>query len=200
MSDEPSEGIDAERRPSRVGRFLDRYFRTAGSPDLGAVRKDLWNAATANGQTKDAAYMNVVLEQYKIYAEMADRISVRRGLANAFFLTLNTAVFTAIGVFWTHPAAVSRSLLTVSWLVLLSQCLAWFWLLRSYRQLNTAKYAVVGALEEELPASPYWRAEWAALGYGREPARYWPLSHVEQLIPSFFAVAYTAGFLSLLFG
>jgi hypothetical protein len=37
---------------------------------------------------------------------------------------------------------------------LIVQCLAWFWLLRSYRQLNTAKYAVVGVLEERLPASP----------------------------------------------
>ena len=171
MSDERPEGTSAGSSSGRVDRFLDRYFRTADSPDLDAVKKDLWNAAATEGQTKDAAYTNVVLEQYKIYVEMADRISARRGLANTFFLTLNTAIFTAIGVFWQHPAAVSRGLLTVPWLVLLGQCLAWFWLLRSYRQLNTAKYAVVGVLEEQLPASPYWRAEWAALGYGREPAR-----------------------------
>jgi hypothetical protein len=40
------------------------------------------------------------LEQYKIYVEMADRISARRGMTNTFFLTLNTAIFTAVGVFW----------------------------------------------------------------------------------------------------
>jgi hypothetical protein len=146
----------------------------------------------------DPAYRTLLLEQYKIYVEMADRISARRGLANTFFLTLNTAIFTAVGVFWQHPPESARALTVVPWLVLLFQCLAWFWLLRSYRQLNTAKYAVIGALEERLPASPYWSAEWAALGLGADPARYWPLSHVEQLVPAFFAVAYTAGFVVLL--
>jgi hypothetical protein len=140
----------------------------------------------------------MLLEQYKIYVEMADRISARRGLANTFFLTLNTIIFTLIGIFWQHPAQASRALVVVPWLVLLGQCLAWFWLLRSYRQLNSAKYAVVGALEERLPASPYWAAEWEALGHGQDPSRYWPLSHVEQLVPAFFAAAYTAGLVVLL--
>jgi hypothetical protein len=90
------------------------------------------------------------------------------------------------------------ALLVVPWLALVIQCLAWFWLLRSYRLLNTAKYAVIGAREERLPASPYWRGEWAALGQGRDPARYWPLSHVEQWIPGVFALAYTAGFLAII--
>lgn len=116
------------------------------------------------------------LEQYKIYVEMADRISARRGMTNTYFLTLNTAIFTGVGVFWQHPPTGSPVLLTVPCVVLLIQCFAWFWLLRSYRQLNTAKYAVIGAFEERLPASPYWNAEWAALGHGHDPARYWPLS------------------------
>jgi hypothetical protein len=34
----------------------------------------------------------IVLEQYKLYVEMADRLSARRALANTFFLTVNTAV------------------------------------------------------------------------------------------------------------
>ena len=33
------------------------------------------------------------------YVEMADRIIQRRGLTNTFFLTLNTAIFTAVGLF-----------------------------------------------------------------------------------------------------
>jgi hypothetical protein len=49
-----------------------------------------------------AAYQAAVLEQYKIYVEMADRVSQRRGLTNTFFLTLNTAIFTAVGLFWEH--------------------------------------------------------------------------------------------------
>ncbi|MGH3822231.1 MAG: RipA family octameric membrane protein [Pseudonocardiaceae bacterium] len=197
MSDSPRG--ERQAGSGRANRFLDTYFRTAGSPALDTVRSTLWTSGVPPAwDEQDPAYRTAVLEQYKIYVEMADRISNRRGLTNTFFLTLNTVIFTAIGIFWQHPPEASRGVLTVLWLVLLGQCLAWFWLLRSYRQLNTAKYAVIGALEERLPASPYWGAEWAALGYGRDPARYWPLSHVEQWIPSLFALAYTAGFLAML--
>ncbi len=82
--------------------------------------------------------------------------------------------------------------------VLALQCLVWFWTIRSYRQLNAGKWAVVGALERRLPASPWWSAEWAALGRGEDPARYWPLTHLEQWVPLLFALAYVGGFLALL--
>lgn len=36
--------------------------------------------------------------------------------------------------------------------------------LRSYRQLNSGKWNVVAAMEQRLPPSPWYRAEWAALG------------------------------------
>jgi hypothetical protein len=180
------------RHKGWIRRQADRYVRSADSPNLTQIRAALWNSDNTDSGSP------TVLEQYKIYVEMADRVSARRGLANTFFLTLNTAVFTVVGVFWQHPPGTTRGLLVVPWFALVVQCLAWFWLLRSYRQLNTAKYAVVGALEERLPASPYWRAEWVALGEGRDPSRYWPLSHVEQWIPIIFALVYTAGLLAVL--
>jgi hypothetical protein len=129
---------------------------------------------------------------------MADRISARRGLANTFFLTLNTAVFTVIGVFWKDRPQVSTWLLAVPLLILLVQCLGWFWIIRSYRQLNSGKWAVVGALEGRLPASAYWSAEWTALGKGEDPSKYWPLTHVEQLVPWLFATAYLIGFIAVI--
>jgi hypothetical protein len=82
--------------------------------------------------------------------------------------------------------------------MLLGECFAWFYLLRSYRLLNTAKYEVVGALERRLPASPYWSAEWTALGKGKDPKKYWPLSHIESWIPVFFAALYVCGFAALM--
>ena len=179
-----------------MGIFRD-FFTTAGSPSLDVIRPGLWRPS-GDGDRDGPEDKSAVLEQYKLYVEMADRISARRALANTFFLTLNTAVATAAGVFWNKPPDASAFLLAVPWLALVGQCLAWFWILRSYRQLNTAKYAVIGAMEERLPASPYWRAEWAALGEGTDPRRYWPLSHVESLIPGFFALIYTAAFVAVL--
>jgi hypothetical protein len=145
-----------------------------------------------------AAYQAAILEQYKVYVEMADRVSQRRGLTNTFFLTLNTAIFTAVGLFWEHKPAGQVWWLVFPLAMLLGECFAWFYLLRSYRLLNSAKYEVVGALEARLPASPYWRAEWMALGEGRNWKKYWPLSHIESWIPVFFAVLYVGGFVALM--
>jgi hypothetical protein len=160
----------------------------------------LWNErAMAERYGGDAkAYQDALLEQYKMYVEMADRISLRRGLTNTFFLTLNTAIFTAVAVFWKDRPDAEARWLVFPLLVVLGQCFAWFYLVRSYRQLNTAKYQVIGVLEERLPASPYWRAEWLALGEGKDPKRFWPLTHIEQWIPVLFAVLYVAGFVALL--
>jgi hypothetical protein len=85
-------------------------------------------------------------------------------------------------------------LLAFPLVIVLGECAAWWWLVRSYRQLNTAKFKVVGALEERLPASPYWRAEWAALGEGKDWRKYLPLTHLEQWIPVLFGLVYVIGF------
>jgi hypothetical protein len=144
----------------------------------------------------EAVYQEAIIEQYKLYVEMADRISARRALANTFFVTLNAAVLTVIGALWKSRPHVSDALLVLPLVVLVMLCLAWFWLVRSYRQLNAGKYVVIGALERRLPASPYWRAEWKALGEGKDKAKYWPLTHLEQWVPGLFAAAYIGGFVA----
>ena len=96
--------------------------------------------------------------------------------------------------YWKDRPQGSVWLLALPAIVLVGQTLAWFWLLRSYRQLNTGKYVVIGALEELLPVSPYWRSEWVVLGQGKDKARYWPLTHLEQWVPLLFTGAYVAGF------
>lgn len=161
------------------------------------IRESLWNDnITADcyegaGEKHQAA----IMDQYRLYVEMADRVSARRGLTNTFFLTLNSLIFTLIGVFWKDkPGVVSDEALVLLLVVALAQCAAWWMIVRSYRQLNSGKYEVVGLLEERLPASPYWSAEWAALGEGKSAKSYLPLSHVEQWVPVIFAVAFLLGF------
>lgn len=160
------------------------------------ISSRLWNVEVRapDHVLADEKYQHAVLEQYKLYVEMADRISARRALANTFFLTLNTSIFTVFGVAWSAPAVSVPWWLVIPLAALLAECAAWFYLVRSYRQLNTAKYQVVGALEERLPASPYWKAEWVALGEGRDRSRYWPLTHLEQWVPILFGSIYVAGF------
>ena len=64
------------------------------------IREKLWNTDITPTSYEGASekYQAAILEQYKLYVEMADRISNRRGLTNTFFLTINTAIFTVIGI------------------------------------------------------------------------------------------------------
>lgn len=179
-------------------RFRD-FFGETEVATADEVTNTLWTSEIVPSELDEETmrYTQVVLEQYRIYVEMADRVSARRGNANTFFLTLNTSIFTLVGVGWDREPDRPTELIVVPLVVLVLQCLAWFWIVRSYRQLNSGKWAVVGALERRLPASPWWEGEWTALREGRDPGRYWPITHVEQWIPFLFAIAYVAGSLLL---
>lgn len=173
------------------------YFAVARPAQPDDVTPKLWNdeAKIKASYEHDEKYHAAVMEQSKLYVEMTDRVSNRRGLANTFFLTLHSAVLTVVAVFWKdRPAGVSPwDLLPVLALVL-GLCLAWFWLVRSYRQLNSGKFAVIGALEQRLPASPSWNGEWKALrGEEQDKSTYWALTHLEIWVPLLFALAYIFG-------
>ena len=164
-----------------------------------SLDEDLWNQGAKEDfyEGNTPLYQAAIMEQYKIYVEMADRISQRRGNTNTFFLTLNTGIVTAIGFVWEHKLARSAFWLSIPFGMLLVECFVWFYLLRSYRLLNAAKYEVVGSLEKRLPASPYWSAEWTALGKGKDSKKYWPLSHIEGWVPIFFASLYIISAMAL---
>jgi hypothetical protein len=158
------------------------------------IREGLWTAIDPSAyEGAGEKYQASLLEQYKVYVEMADRISARRSLHNTFFLLANTATLTIAGGFL-QSLSKNGFLLILPLVMLLLQCGAWFWILRSYRQLNSAKYRVIGALEERLPASPYWLAEWRAVGAGKDKSVYWPITHIEQWTPAIFCGAYIAIF------
>lgn len=138
-----------------------------------------------------ALYQTHLLEQYKLYVEMADKISERRNLANVFFLTLHTTFIGAIGfAFEKIELIYPRLLITFPVIAILTLCYVWWRLIKSYRQLNKAKYDVIGLMEKRLPASPYYSAEWKALGEGKDPAKYTPLTHVENNVPKIFGALY----------
>lgn len=170
------------------------------------LNQSLWNSDVEPGSytvpagyaPANAAYLGMLFEQYKLCVETADRVSARRGAANTFFLSLNSAIATAmVAGLGPRPGRVSAWLLLAGLLILVGQCAAWYLMVRSYRQLNTAKWAVIGAFESRLPAYAYSRAEWAELGEGEDWRRYMPLTRLEQGVPPLFVAAYTVGFLAL---
>ncbi|MFE3760824.1 hypothetical protein ACFXPI_03545 [Streptomyces sp. NPDC059104] len=133
-----------------------------------------------------------ILELYKLAVEMADRVSARRGTANAFFLSVQTA-FVGLVSFgfpklaespWWAAVAVALAGITLS--------ATWWLQLRSYRDLNTAKFKGINKIEELLPVKIF-ADEWEALG--RDPIvgwrkRYAELGTSERVVPLIFVSAH----------
>lgn len=135
-------------------------------------------------------YKDHLLRQYELYIKSVEKVSDRRQAANSFFLTLNTALVSVIGIssqvstasqilWWKVPVALSGIVVTV----------VWHFLIRSYKQLNTGKFSVIHQAENKLPLSLY-QYEWHILGNGEDVDRYFPFSHIEQTVPWIFAVLY----------
>ena len=131
-------------------------------------------------------------ELYKLAVEMADRISARRGIANSFFLTVNTGIVAILGsqdVRWYLAAAGIVFAVT------------WWALLKSYRDLNAAKFKIILEMEERFPVRVY-GDEWDRLqrdprrfGFGRDALRarlgqYRELGRIERVVPWVFVAIY----------
>lgn len=149
---------------------------------------DSMDGAFTSGSDMGAAF----LEQYKLAVEMADRVSARRATANAFFLSLLVGVGAVLGV------AEPSFLLSVVGTVL---ALVWWVLLRSYRDLNRAKFNAITSMEAKLPAQPF-DDEWQTLK--KDPVKKWrpryaELGTVERIVPWVFAALYiTTGVAALI--
>jgi hypothetical protein len=162
------------------------------------LSNNLWNEdIKAEYENKDT-YNEHILEQYKLYVEMADRISSRRDSTNTFFLTLNI-IMLSILAFCIEKNKISLFTISIVCLSSMILCYVWKRLLLSYKQLNTGKYIVVGELEKKLPASPYWSAEWKVLGEGKDSKKYKPLTHIEKYIPMIFLILYFMTFVESLY-
>lgn len=140
-----------------------------------------------NGSSRRDPY---ALELYKLAVEMADRVSARRGTTNAFFVSLQSG-FIAVLAFltasetppdrWIAVAVCAAGVITSG---------TWYLLLRSYRDLNRAKYDVILKIEQSLPHAVF-ADEWASLKKDtvkRWRGRYAELGTVERVVPAVFAV------------
>lgn len=131
-----------------------------------------------------------ILDLYKLAVEMADRVTARRAGANAFFVTIQSSVIAALG-FLSASAPVPRDRYLVALCVAGTAASAiWFLLLRSYRDLNSAKFKVIDQLEDELPIAIF-REEWTYLKV--DPVRRWRKSYaelgtIERWAPGLFAL------------
>ncbi|WP_218780564.1 hypothetical protein [Rhodococcus sp. NCIMB 12038] len=124
--------------------------------------------------------------------EMADRVSARRGLANQFYLSLETLILgvpALLQVSDNGPALGEgrASILSILGIVV---ALVWWLQLRSYRQLNKAKFDVINSIEGEHMTIRIFSDEWKSLKSDhveRWRPRYAELGTVERVVPGIFA-------------
>lgn len=134
-------------------------------------------------------YHNHILELYKLYVEMTDRISQRRDKSNSWFLTIHTALLTLIGLFFSQLSNTIDYIHIFIAIVGIIACVVWKQLILSYKQMNSGRFKVIHAIEKELPLKLY-DAEWKALGEGKNRGIYRPFTQVEKWIPFVFIAMY----------
>ena len=123
-----------------------------------------------------------LLEQYKLYVQSADNASDRRVASSRYLLTINAALVAAYG----FQAALSERAILAVFVALAGIMLSLlsYSIIKSFRDLNNAKFKIIHELEDRLPAALYDR-EWQLLEEGRGKA-YWPTTHVERWMPFVF--------------
>ncbi len=138
---------------------------------------------------KPAGDTNEILELYKLHAELADRVSQRREGANRLYVGLLTGVsiLLAASLRFGTGGIPLWIIITAGGVLGAAIAVSWFIVIRSYRQLNTGKFAALDELESMLPFQ-FFRREWEILEKGENIKKYWKLTVVETIMPWGFCV------------
>ena len=147
-------------------------------------------------QTYGENYQNHLLEQYKLYVEMADRISARRVQVNSFYISLLSGLLAIISVFvnkdfFSKFQETKLQYITLFLLGALGIILCWVWHsnIYSYKLLNSVKFKVIDEIEKYMPFSVY-EKEWEILKKDREYKPYIEQTLVEKYIPFILSIPY----------
>jgi len=160
------------------------------------LSKELWNLNDTE-QFDNETYNKMLIEQYKIYVEMADRFSARRSWVHTFFLVFHALVLGILGLTLNHQTRIETTgMLLFPLLGLLVLCYAWWRLVQYFRRVARAKQAVIAEMETRLPSSSFWNAERKAMSRDNP---YNPLKRTEVTMPIVFALLYVFIYLYIIF-
>ncbi len=153
---------------------------------------ELWNVDDTEAFNNEI-YHQLLMEQYKLYVEMADRVNARRSLANTFFMTFHAIILGWLGLILSHEQSIHRvGFLLFPLLGLLVMCYAWWCLVQYYRRTMRAKNVIIAELEKRMPSSPSGHAEQKAMGRTNP---YSQLKRMEVILPIIFALLYVFSFI-----
>jgi hypothetical protein len=162
--------------------MIDRPHRDA----IRAVARDVGglDKALISDDSLDEAGRRDFLKLYEMMVSSSETLVARRQGVNTFFVTINVALLTAIGLVIRSGGdnrIVAAGVLAIG---TAGAVFAWAWrsLINSYGQLNTGKFKVINEMEKHLPARIY-SAEWEALDRGEDPKVYRSFTSREIWVP-----------------
>lgn len=121
-----------------------------------------------------------LLIQYKLYVQMADKISQRREGANRFYVTLITSpgliLLIATQITPNTPLPTLMTTFVGGIGIILSA--AWFYSIQSYKEINEAKFNVILDIEKKLSHKGF-KKEWKYL----QCKKHSDLTKTEKIIP-----------------
>jgi len=144
-----------------------------------------------SAKVKLADRVDWLLEEYKLYVEMADKVSARRIDASKLYISLLTGILVVIPFILDQgtPEKIQKTVLVSMGFLGIALCFIWILNIRSYKQLNSLKFKVIHEIEQRLPF-PCYEREWDILNGQQESRNYLRLSKVEQYIPVLLMVPY----------
>ena len=134
---------------------------------------------------------NTLLEQYKLYVEMADRISQRRQSANNYFISVNLVLYFLLSCSTYIKSDMGVLVIPLAGVVI---CWAWCSLIKSYQGVNKGKLKVIHEMEKKLNYQPYQR-EWEIVGKDEEKKFYQSFTKIELYVSWIFGMIYILMFL-----
>jgi hypothetical protein len=163
--------------------------------------------AESVGVTKETYgdnFQNHLLEQYKTYVEMMDRISARRSQMNSFYISLLSGILAFLSLIsnkdiskFQNSQFQAIAILAIAILGIIL-CFVWYSNIQSYKQLNSGKFKVINEMEKYLPFPCYDR-EWEFLKKDNRYKGYLPQTQVEKYVPFILAIPYLGLFIYSLF-
>ena len=134
--------------------------------------------------------VNVILEQYKFFAETSESLVNRRQNVNSFYITANTALIAVIATAFSDNAGwiglVVSMVLSIPGILLNA---SWKKILEAYGITNSSKLKILNMLEKQLEVSLY-GAEWDDMSYQYNKRRYVCFTDSEMKLPKVFNILY----------
>jgi len=138
----------------------------------------------------DYSNKELIFRQYELYLNSIEKNSDRRNSAIKLYITINAGLLSFLGVIIQSSKFNIIVTLIPLLIVWISISIIFYYLIKSYKQLNSGKFELIHQIEKELPLNLY-AYERIVLWEGRDKDKYFPFSHIEQGMPIVLGIIYS---------